>query len=81
MTSLALVTPAMQMALLDHAVIEYDGRLNFSLTLLYNSSVLDESEMPFYCDEMLSKWFYQTRKEESDVTVIVVPGKIQSHTK
>jgi hypothetical protein len=76
MTSLALTTPAMRMALLDHAVIEYDGRLNFTLTLLYNSSILDEQEMPFYSDEMLSRWFYETRTEEYNVTVIVVPGKI-----
>ncbi|OQV18827.1 putative Glycoprotein-N-acetylgalactosamine 3-beta-galactosyltransferase 1 [Hypsibius exemplaris] len=73
-TSLAFTAAAMETALEEFAETEYIGVLNMTLTLLYNSSIVDDDAMPDYSDDMLAKWYYLTRLENVHVAVIVLPG-------
>jgi hypothetical protein len=74
-TSLVLTAPAMETAVEELQRGVYSAHLEISLSLLYEKSVFNGTDVSFYSDQMMANWFYRDRSPTANLSVIILPGQ------
>ena len=73
--SLPIIAPAIDTALTELRV-RYAGIFDFTQEFVFDPSITDWSDMPFYVDDMMARWYYRRQRPQADLTAFIYAGEL-----